>query len=124
MHQKQKLSDFLRNYKNMKFNIRTEGLFEKPEYNNGGNKLGNQEFVYTLPSTRFNISNEDELTQALENSDKQILLHIQNLEVSTSNLRFKKILTITIHYDKYDPRRAGKYIELPEWIKVKRHVST
>jgi len=54
----------------MKLNIRTKGLFEKPEYNDGGNKLGNQEHVYTLPSTRFNISNKDELTQALENSIK------------------------------------------------------
>ena len=45
---------------------------------------------YALPSTRFNISNEDELTQALEDSVKQILLQIQNLEASASNLRFKK----------------------------------
>ena len=50
----------------MKLNIRTEGLFEKPEYDDGGNELGRQELVYALPSTRFNISNEDELTQALE----------------------------------------------------------
>ena len=109
----------------MKLNIRTEGLFEKPEFDDGGNELGSQELVYALPSTRFNISNEDELTQALEDSVKQILLQIQNLEASASNLRFKKILTITIHYDKYDPTRAGRYIELPEWIKLKkRHVST
>ena len=46
----------------MKFNIRTEELFKKSEYNNKGNKLGNQEHIYTLPSTHFNISNEDELT--------------------------------------------------------------
>ena len=50
----------------MKLNIRTEGLFEKPEFDDGGNELGSQELVYALPSTRFNISNEDELTQALE----------------------------------------------------------
>ena len=104
----------------MKLNIRTEGLFEKPEFDDGGNELGSQELVYALPSTRFNISNEDELTQALEDSVKQILLQIQNLEASASNLRFKKILTITIHYDKYDPTRAGRYIELPEWIKLKK----
>ena len=42
----------------MKLNIRTEGLFEQPE-------LGSQELVYALPSTGFNISNEDELTRAL-----------------------------------------------------------
>ena len=93
---------------------------EKPEYDDGGDELGSQELVYALPSTRFNISNEDELTQALEDSVKQILLQIQNLEASTSNLRFKKILSIPIHYDKYDPTRAGKYIELPEWIKLKK----
>ena len=108
----------------MKLNIRTEGLFEKPEYDDGGNKLGSQELVYALPSTRFNISNEDELTQALEDSVIQIQLQIQNSKSSTSNLRFKKTLSKTIHYDRYDPTRAGKFIELPEWIKQKRHVST
>ena len=45
---------------------------------------------------------------------------MRNLEGSTPSLRFKKILTITIHYDKYDPTRAGRYIELPEWIKLKK----
>ena len=59
------------------------------------------------------------MTQVLEDSIKQILLRIQNLEASASNLRFKKILTIPIHYDKYDLTRAGRYIELPEWIKLK-----
>ena len=43
-------------------------------------KLGSQELVYALPSNRFNISNEDELTQALEDSAIQIRLQIQNLE--------------------------------------------
>ena len=119
-HQKQKLLEFLRKNRSMKLNIRTEALFEKPEYDDGGNEIGSQELVYALPSTRFNISNEDELTQALEDSVKQILLQMQNLEASASNLRFKKILTITIHYDRYDPTRAGRYIELPEWIKLKK----
>ena len=123
-HQKQRLLEFLKKNRSMKLNIRTEGLFEKPEYDDGGNEIGSQELVYALPSTRLNISNEDELTQTLEDSVKQILLQIQNLEASTSNLRFKKILSITVHYDKYDPTRAGRYVELPEWIKLKRHVST
>ena len=43
-----------------------------------------------------------------------------NFEASTSNLRFKHILSIAIHYDKYDPTRARRYIELPEWIKLKK----
>ena len=76
----------------MKLNIRTEGLFEKPEYDDGGNEIGSQELVYALPSTYYTIHNEDELTQALEDSVKQTFLQIQNLEASTSNLRFKTIL--------------------------------
>ena len=70
----------------MKLNIRTEGFFDTPEYDDGGNEIGSQELVYALPST-YPIHNEDELTQALEDSVKQILLQIQNLE--SSNLRFK-----------------------------------
>ena len=119
-HQKPRLVEFLRKNRSVKLNIRTEALFEKPEYDDGGNDIGSQELVYALPSTRFNISNEDELTQALEDSVKQILLQIQNLEASASNLRLKNILSITIHYDRYDPTRAGRYIELPEWIKLKK----
>ena len=70
-HQKQRLLEFLKKNRSMKLNIRTEGLFEKPEYDDGGNEIGSQELVYVLPSTRFNISNEDELTQALEDRVKQ-----------------------------------------------------
>ena len=104
----------------MKLNIRTEGLFEKPEYDDGGNKIATSEHLYQLPATRYNVHNEDELNQALENSVQQILLKIQDLEGTQSNLVFKKIVSITIHFDKYDPTRAGRYIELPEWIKLKK----
>jgi hypothetical protein len=40
--------------RNIKFNIKTKIFFEKPEYNNGGNDIGNQKFVYILPLIRFN----------------------------------------------------------------------
>ena len=89
-HQKQKLSELFSNNRNMKLNIRTEGLFERREYDDGGNELGSQELVNALPSTYHSIQNEDELTQTLEDSVFQIRLQIQNLEGSTSNLQFKK----------------------------------
>ena len=53
---------------------------KNPEYDDGGNETGSQELVYALPSTYYPIHNEDELTQALEDSVKQILLQLQNLE--------------------------------------------
>ena len=59
-HQKPRLVEFFRKNRSVKLNIRTEAFFEKPEYDDGGNDIGSQELVYALPSTRFNISNEDE----------------------------------------------------------------
>ena len=58
----------------MKLILRTGGLLEKPEYDDGGIELGSQELVYVLPSTYYPIHNEDELTQALADSVKQIFL--------------------------------------------------
>ena len=63
---------------------------KKPEYDDGGNEIGSQELVYALPSTYFPIHNQDELTQALEDSVRQILLNIQYLEGSTSNFKIQK----------------------------------
>ena len=47
-------------------------------------------------------------------------MNIKKLEGSASNLQFIKKVSIAIHYDKNDPTRAGSYIDLPEWIKVKK----
>ena len=113
-HQKTLLLDFLNNNRNMKLNIRCEGLFSK------NTEEGELEILYNLPSTRFNIHNEDDLNQAIEDSVKQVLLQIEKLEASRSNLRFKRIISITIHYDRYDPTRAGIYIDLPSFIKLKK----
>ena len=85
----------------MKLNIRAEGLFNKPETNDEDEEPEERTVLYKLPSTRFNVHKEDDLTQALEDSVKQILLQIEKLHGTSSNLQFKKITSITIHYDKY-----------------------
>ena len=113
-YQKTLLLEFLNNNRNMKLNIRCEGLFVKQT------EERDFEILYNLPSTRFNIHNEDDLTQAIEDSVKQVLLQIEKFEASKSNLIFKKITKIAIHYDKYDPTRAGIYIDLPRFIKLKK----
>ena len=115
--QKTLFKKFLREHKNMKLNIRAEGLFTKPS--NDGEEAPSQ-VVMNLPSTRFNIHNEDDLNNALETAVKQILLMIENLEMTASNLSFVQILSITFHYDKYNPTRAGSYILLPEFFAKKK----
>ena len=121
VHQKSRLLEiFQRNNRNMKLNIRAEGLFNRPETDEDEEEPEEREVLYKLPSTRFNVHNEDGLKQAIEDSLKQILLQIENLEATSSNLQFKKITSITIHDDKYDPTRAGRYIDLPRFIKLKK----
>ena len=114
--QKNRFKQFLAENRNMKLNIKAEGLFIKYDKDTGETV----ELLQNLPATRFDIYNEDELVGALENSVKQILLGIENIELRASNFQFLKITTITFHYDRYDPTRAGSYILLPEPIKNKK----
>ena len=60
----------------MKLNIRAEGLFKKQNIEENEEEVVETEQSYRLPATRYNISNEEELTDALEDSTKQILLKI------------------------------------------------
>ena len=90
-HQKNKLRDFLRNNRNMKLNIRAEGLFKKQNVEEDEEEVVVEtEQSCHLPATRYNISNEEELIDALEDSTKQILLEIQDLEGTKPNLNFEK----------------------------------
>ena len=114
--QKNRFEQFLAENRNMKLNIKAEGLFVKYDKDTGETV----ELLQNVPATRFDIYNEDDLVSALENSVKQILLGIENIELRASNFQFLKITTITFHYDRYDPTRAGSYILLPEPIKNKK----
>ena len=45
---------------------------------------------------------------------------MENSQLRKSGYTINKIESIRIHYDKYNPTRAGKYIELPKWISTKK----
>ena len=47
-------------------------------------------------------------------------MQVERLEETRSNFRFQATISITVHFDKYDPTRAGKYIELPKFIQLKK----
>ena len=49
----------------MKLNIRAEGLFKKQNVEEDEEEVVETEQSYHLPATRYNISNEEELTDAL-----------------------------------------------------------
>ena len=79
---------------------------------------------FTMRSRRYNILNIADLKKALDNMPKHIELQIENSELTRSGFKINKVNNISIHYDKYNPNRAGKYMELPERISRKRRVST
>ena len=73
-----------------------------------------------MRSRRYNILNIAELKKALDNMPKDFELQIENSPLKHSGLRINNVHKIGTHHDKYNPNRAGKYMELPEWISKKK----
>ena len=59
------------------------------------------------------------MNKAANNAGNDIQIILENKQLKKSGLSIKKVNKIIIHYDKYDPTRAGQYIELPRWIALK-----
>ena len=110
-YQKERLTEHLKKEKQMKVLIEVDVAFNHPE---------DDEVRHTIRSRRYNILNEEDLNKAINNMAGDIEEQIENSQLKRSGLTIKKIMKITIHYDKYDPTRAGSYIELPKWISLKK----
>ena len=64
----------------------------------------------------YTIIDSDELKNALQNMRQNIETRIIEMSLDQSGLMIAKVSGIHIMYHKYNPTRAGKYIELPELI--------
>ena len=122
--QEKKLTEFLQQAKSMKLLIDVEVIFDKvrqQEEDDGEDEPieENIQIKHNM-SRRYNILNVGDLKKALENMPKDIELQIENSPLEHSGLKINKINKIAIHYDKYNPNRAGRYMELPEWISKKK----
>ena len=123
--QEKKLTEFLQQTKSMKLLIDVEVVFDKLRQQDDDDGEDepieeNIQIKHNMRSRRYNILNVGDLKKALENIPKDIELQIENSPLKHSGLKINKINKITIHYDKYNPNRAGKYMELPEWISKKK----
>ena len=76
--------------------------------------------TYKITSRIYTINNKDELKESLNNMASDIEIKIGNFQLKKSGYSINKIEKITIHYDKYNPTRAGKYMELPKWNSLKK----
>ena len=111
-YQKSRLKEFLNKHKSMKLLIDVEFVLKSVEED--------EEILTTIRSRMYPILNEDELNKAVNNAGNDIQIILENKQLQKSGLSIKKVNKITIHYDKYDPTRAGQYIELPRWIALKK----
>ena len=111
-YQKERLNDYLKKHKSMKVLITVELKFEKVDEE--------EEEKHSVISRRYNILNEQDLSDAINTMASDIEITVENKNLNKSGLKIKKVSKITINYDEYDPTRAGKFIELPEWIAKKK----
>ena len=68
----------------------------------------------------YTIIDSDELQEALKNMRNDIGARILDMALYQSGLMVVKVKEIHMMYNKYNPTRAGKYINLPKWISLKK----
>ena len=68
----------------------------------------------------YTIIDSDELQEALKNMRNDIGARILDMALYQSGLMVVKVIEIHMMYNKYNPTRAGKYINLPKWISLKK----
>ena len=73
----------------------------------------------TFKSRKYEV-NTDGITDVMTKMAKDIGTQIENAQLSNSNIVIEKISKTTTNYDKYNPTGAGSYVELPEWLSLKK----
>ena len=63
---------------------------------------------------RYNITNEGEIHNVLNQMASDVEHQAEVMEVSESGLVITQIDKIKFNYDKYNPTRGGKFIPLPK----------
>ena len=71
-------------------------------------------------TTSYTITNSEELQEALKNMRNDIGARILGMALYQSGLMVVKVEEIHMMQNKYNPTRAGKYINLPKWKSLKK----
>ena len=110
-YQFERLNEYLEKHKGMKLNatvkISVANIYDEM-----------QDVIVRTRS--YTIINSDELKKALNNMRNDIGVRISDMALYQSGLMIVKIKEIHMMFNKYNPTRAGKYINLPKWISLKK----
>jgi len=85
-----------------------------------GNLERIETYIKEVRSRRYEIYNNTDLKETLNNASADIELQIINAQFEKSNLTITGIDKIIINYDRFNPTRGGSYIKLPEHIAFKK----
>ena len=110
-YQFERLNEYLEKHKGMKLNatvkISVVNIYDEM-----------QDVIVRTRS--YTIIDSDELQEALKNMRNDIGARIVDMALYQSGLMVVKVKEIHMMYNKYNPTRAGKYINLPKWISLKK----
>ena len=106
------LKNYLRQHNGMKIVLETFGIFVS--------KKTREEIRHTIKSRRYEITNEGDIPSVLSQMASDIEIMMDRMELSESGLVIKKIDTMTLNYDKYNPTRGGSFLPLPKWVQDKK----
>ena len=107
-----KIKKYLRKHKGMKVLLQT--------FSNFKSKKTNEVVRREVRSRRYEIINEDEITNVLNQMATDIEHQAEVLEASESGLVLTQMDKIKFNFDKYNPTRGGKFIPLPKWVQSKK----
>ena len=111
-YQEDRLKQFLNNNTGMKVLI--EVGFKVGSGDDDADTIERQ--VIKFRSRRFEILNTDGISDVLIKMADDIQTQIVSSYLSSSGITLDRINKIRIHYDKYNPARAGSYIGLPKCV--------
>ena len=110
-YQFERLNEYLEKHKGMKLNatvkISVVNIYDEV-----------QDVIIRTRS--YTIIGSDELQEALKTMRNEIGARILDMALYQSGLMVVKVKEIHMMYNKYNPTRAGKYINLPKWISLKK----
>ena len=105
-YQEDKIKQFLHNKPGMKMLIHVDALSKYGE-------------TFTFRTRGYEVLDTDDVTETLSKMAQDIELQIESAPLHRSNIVIEKISKLTNNYDKYNPTRAGSYVELPKWLSLR-----
>ena len=85
-------------------------------FNTFKSKKTNEEVRHSVKSRRYELTNEEGITNLLNQMASDIELQMDRMELSESGLVITQIGKLKFSFDKFNPTRGGQFIPLLKWV--------